>query len=150
MLISRRFEFDAGHRVFGHESKCAYLHGHRYVADVMFQSSELDALGRVIDFGILKESCGTWIDGQWDHALLLHPNDPIHGALMEAGEASRVRLLHDPLRGDPLNPTAENMAYILGYVLQVVIQEAQQHIDAEVVEVSLWETPNCRAIWRKK
>lgn len=30
MLITRRLEFDAGHRIPDHQSQCRYLHGHRY------------------------------------------------------------------------------------------------------------------------
>ena len=33
-VITRKLEFDAGHRVMNHESKCATCHGHRYVLEV--------------------------------------------------------------------------------------------------------------------
>lgn len=62
MLIMRKFEFDYAHRVLGHESKCKHLHGHRGVAEVIVSSPGLDSLGRIIDFGIVKQRVGKWID----------------------------------------------------------------------------------------
>ena len=59
---TRKLEFDAAHRVMEHESKCRHLHGHRYVAEVTVATSELDGLGRVLDFGLLKTELGGWID----------------------------------------------------------------------------------------
>ena len=34
MLITRRLEFDAGHRISTHTSQCRHLHGHRYAIEV--------------------------------------------------------------------------------------------------------------------
>ncbi|MDP2056292.1 MAG: 6-carboxytetrahydropterin synthase, partial [Thiobacillus sp.] len=34
MLITRRLEFDAGHRIPNHASQCRHLHGHRYALEI--------------------------------------------------------------------------------------------------------------------
>ncbi|MHB8760606.1 MAG: 6-pyruvoyl trahydropterin synthase family protein, partial [Thiobacillus sp.] len=34
MLITRRLEFDAGHRIPNHGSQCRHLHGHRYALEI--------------------------------------------------------------------------------------------------------------------
>ena len=34
MLITRRLEFDAGHRIPHHASQCRHLHGHRYAIEI--------------------------------------------------------------------------------------------------------------------
>ena len=34
MRITRRLEFDAGHRIPDHASQCRHLHGHRYAIEV--------------------------------------------------------------------------------------------------------------------
>ena len=34
MRITRRLEFDAGHRIPNHQSQCRHLHGHRYALEV--------------------------------------------------------------------------------------------------------------------
>ena len=33
ITCTRRIEFDAAHRVMGHEGKCKHLHGHRYALE---------------------------------------------------------------------------------------------------------------------
>jgi 6-pyruvoyltetrahydropterin/6-carboxytetrahydropterin synthase len=34
MRITRRLEFDAGHRIPDHASQCRHLHGHRYALEI--------------------------------------------------------------------------------------------------------------------
>ena len=34
MFITRRLEFDAGHRIPHHASQCRYMHGHRYAIEI--------------------------------------------------------------------------------------------------------------------
>jgi len=65
--ITRKIEFDSGHRVLGHEGKCAHLHGHRYVAEITVESAGLDSLGRVVDFSVIKEKVGKWVDENWEY-----------------------------------------------------------------------------------
>ncbi len=71
---TRRIQFCCGHRVHRHEGKCANLHGHNYVLFVTAQGS-LDSVGRVIDFSVLKERIGGWIDQNWDHGFVLGVED---------------------------------------------------------------------------
>ena len=52
---SRKIDFDAGHRVIGHKNKCQYLHGHRYSLEITATALELDELGMVADFVVLKK-----------------------------------------------------------------------------------------------
>lgn len=68
---TRKIEFDAGHRVVGHENKCQFLHGHRYVLEVKAESSVTDNLGMVIDFGHMKSIIQKWIDNNFDHNIIL-------------------------------------------------------------------------------
>lgn len=75
ITICKRIEWDAAHRVLRHESKCATLHGHRYAAEIACSADALDDLGRVIDFGVIKEVVGKWIDDNWDHNTLLNRDD---------------------------------------------------------------------------
>ena len=150
--ITRKLEFDAGHRVLKHESKCRHLHGHRYVAEVMVTAPELDGLGRVIDFGVVKQLVGGWIDANWDHNLILHPADPLlhvltvirqEGSLIfedAGGQVDAVLGGKEPFVMDS-NPTAENMSRVL---FQAAVELLQPH-DISVVQIRLYETPNCWA-----
>lgn len=135
ITCTRSFGFDAGHRIVGHESKCANLHGHRYTAEVTCKAPSLDHLGRVIDFGCIKEIIGAWIDEHWDHNMILFGDDPLlnMGTFTMFGK-KRPYVMQD-------NPTAECMAIHLWYVASNLLKKKS----IEVVKVRLWETPNCYA-----
>jgi 6-pyruvoyltetrahydropterin/6-carboxytetrahydropterin synthase len=140
--VTKRLEWDSGHRVLGHRGKCRHLHGHRYAAEITVQSPDLDGLGMVVDFGVIKERVGGWIDQSWDHNLLLHPDDP----LLELSNKQLQEVCGDRLpyvMPPPCpNPTAENIARVL-YDAAVGLLDP-----LKVVEVTVWETPTCRATYR--
>ena len=136
--ITRKLEFDAGHRVMGHEGKCASVHGHRYVVEVTVEAEQLDEIGRVVDFSVIKELVGGWVDAHWDHGYIARTDDPIVPALK--AEDSKLFLMPDGM-----NPTAENM-------VEIVVTIASAFLEGHglsVVKVRLYETPNCWAEWVK-
>ena len=49
MRITRRLEFDAGHRIPNHQSQCRHLHGHRYALEITLGGGVIDAAGRPDD-----------------------------------------------------------------------------------------------------
>ncbi len=150
LTVTRKFEFDSGHRVLMHESKCKHLHGHRYVAEVTVTAPGLDPIGRVIDFGALKASIGEWIDEHWDHNMILHPDDPLWNAMItmdeRPGENSQRDILFAGKRPFRMpvgqNPTAENMAK---YLFRVCSNILLPNTELTVSSVRLYETPNCYA-----
>ena len=132
----RRVQFAAGHRVLGHEGKCAHLHGHNYVVFFYAEADALDGVGRVIDFSILKERLGGWIDQHWDHGFIYFDQDE---------DLSRVFSEHLPGHKHfpmPRNPTAENMAQ---YLLETVGPEQLGGTGVHLSKVVIWETENCFA-----
>jgi 6-pyruvoyltetrahydropterin/6-carboxytetrahydropterin synthase len=134
-VCTRRIEFDAAHRVMHHESKCKNLHGHRYVVEASFAATGLDTLGRVIDFGVIRELLGNWIDSNWDHATILYDKDKALGNAISDQTGQRIFYL-------PSNPTAENMA---DYLLHDVCPALFKAHDVTCVRLRLYETPNCYA-----
>lgn len=132
---TRRIEFDAAHRVMQHESKCRDLHGHRYAVEATFTGRELDALGRVVDFGVVKEVLGGWIDTNWDHATILHEKDKALGESIAAVTGQKIYYL-------PQNPTAENLA---DYLLNELCPRLFAGKDVRCTRIRLYETPNCYA-----
>lgn len=137
---TRRIQFCAGHRVMGHENKCAHLHGHNYVALITATAEELDTVGRIIDFAVLKERIGGWIESNWDHGFILWQFDSDARTLLQGwtpshGVPQKVSVL-------PNNPTAENMAE---YLFHTVCPNELAGTGVEVIRVELWETENCRA-----
>ncbi len=132
---TRRIEFDAAHRVMEHESKCRHLHGHRYGVEATFAAGDLDRLGRVIDFGTIRDTLGGWIDTHWDHATILNEKDRALGDAIAAKTGQTIFYL-------PGNPTAEHMAQ---YLLSEVCPKLFGSSGARCTRIRLYETPNCYA-----
>jgi len=132
---TRRLEFDAAHRVMEHESKCRNLHGHRYVLEATFSAGKLDSLGRVVDFGVIKERLGDWIDTHWDHTTILFDKDKALGDAINGQTQQTIFYL-------PANPTAENMA---AYILEKVCPDLFKESGLTCTAITLYETPNCKA-----
>lgn len=138
--IIRKFTFDAGHRVYGHESKCSHVHGHTYIVEVEC-SGGLDSLGRVIDFSIIKDVCGKWIDDNLDHGMILYKDDPLADIWMNGfpdGGGGNQKIHKHFLMSK--NPTAENIAEFLYKTFNRILQGR-----VVVESVVVHETPNCRA-----
>lgn len=141
--IIRKLEFDYGHRVLGHEGKCKHLHGHRGVAEITVRAPKLDDLGRVIDFGVIKQLIGGWIDENWDHNILLHQDDPLTQLFESMGEGHPIFGGKKPyIIGNGLNPTAEVMA-------EVLFRQANRLLKGNLMawQVRFFETPNSSAIY---
>lgn len=132
---TRRLEFDAAHRVMGHEGKCKHLHGHRYAIEATFTAKQLDTLGRVVDFGIIKEKLGQWVDANWDHTTILYGKDKALGNAITTQTGQKIFYL-------PSNPTAENMA---DYLLHAVCPKLFAKYPVRCIGLRLYETPNCYA-----
>ncbi len=135
ITCTRRLEFDAAHRVMLHESKCKYLHGHRYVVEASFSANELDALGRVIDFGVIKSRLGKWLDEYFDHNTILHEADSPLGEMIAQQLAQNIYYL-------PYNPTAENIAR---YLLEEICPPMFADSAITCTHIRVYETPNCYA-----
>jgi len=138
----RRIQFCSGHRVHKHESKCAHPHGHNYVAfihsRVRVQESfgELDDVGRVIDFSVLKERVGTWIDENWDHGFIYMKGDLDMEIVFKDSEYKHYAM--------EKNPTAENMAQ---HLVRDICPKLMEGTNVDIFKVVLWETENCYAVF---
>lgn len=132
---TRRLELDAAHRVTRHESKCAHLHGHRYVIEVTCSAQALDGCGRVIDFGVVKTVLGGWLDEHWDHGTLVCIDDV---DLLDL--CARRAWKHYVFDGEP---TAENIAAETGRVAQDLLAP----LGVKVVGIRVYETPGCWSDW---
>jgi 6-pyruvoyltetrahydropterin/6-carboxytetrahydropterin synthase len=129
--VTKELHFCYGHRLLNYDGKCRHLHGHNGKVVVTLESADLDPLGMVVDFSIVKLVLGKWIDDHLDHRMLLHKDDPVIPELRRQGE---------PFVTLDANPTAENIAKMI--YTQAVTQ------GLPVVEVTLWETENSYATYR--
>lgn len=142
-IYARRYhDISCGHRVVGHESKCRFLHGHNYRIHFTICADEgLDALGRVIDFGVIKSILCEWLEEEWDHKFLMWEEDPILDTFLEPFDI-RPDVIDDlGIHPVPFNPTAENMAiYLLETIGPLVLPG-----NVRLVRVVIDETRKCSA-----
>ncbi len=128
--VSRQIDFCYGHRLLNYRGKCRHLHGHNGKVLITIEASGLDDRGMVLDFNDIKNVVSRWIDENLDHRMILSRNDPAVPVLQELGE---------PLFLLESNPTAENIA-------KAIFDFAADQ-GFPIVEVRLWETPNCFATY---
>ena len=132
ITATRYHDFSTGHRVYGHESKCAHLHGHNYRIHLTVEADELDSVGRVLDFSAIKEYLCYWLEDNWDHKFLVWENDPFANALKALDPDGTVIV--------NFNPTAENMGQ---YLIDVVGPAQLKDTNTKLISVSIEETRKC-------
>lgn len=135
--IERTHDISMGHRVVGHEGKCNHLHGHNYRFHFVCTSDTLDSIGRIIDFGVIKERLCLWIENHWDHRMMLWDQDPLRKALQE--------LVFEDIVLVPFNPTAEELAR---YIVEVVAPIALEGTGVQLIGCTVEETARCLASYR--
>lgn len=138
LQVVRRIHFSAGHRLVGHEGACAYLHGHNYVVFI-HATGDLDSVGRVIDFAVLKERVGGWILENWDHGFIVAAHDDDTRRALAAFSSHGLKQKAFVL---DRNPTAENMAHFLA---REVSPKVLGGTGVRVVKIVVQETENCSA-----
>lgn len=139
-VVKRYHDISTGHRVHNHESKCAHLHGHNYRIHFNVvpawgpgaSRNGLDAVGRVIDFSVVKEKLCMWLEDNWDHKFLIWEDDPLAEVLVTYDPEGTVVV--------PFNPTAENMAE---YLVRVVGPHQLHGTSVELMSVEIEETRKC-------
>jgi 6-pyruvoyltetrahydropterin/6-carboxytetrahydropterin synthase len=142
MLITRRLEFDAGHRIPDHQSQCRHLHGHRYAIEVTLSGSIIDkagdaANGMVMDFSQVKQLAMAHLVDAWDHAFLAFAGDRAVIDFLATLSGHKTVVLDRV-------PTAENLARIAFDRLDAVYRDSYgNHLQLD--RVRLYETPNCWA-----
>lgn len=133
---SRYHDISVGHRVFGHESKCAHLHGHNYRVHFTVEAECLDSVGRVMDFSVIKERLCMWLEENWDHKFLVFVNDPWMAVLAD---------LDETVVGTIFNPTAENMAM---YLVKYIGPRQLEGTGCTLLEVTIEETRKCSCTYK--
>ncbi|MFM9058659.1 MAG: 6-pyruvoyl trahydropterin synthase family protein [Planctomycetaceae bacterium] len=140
LALVRQLKFCAGHRLHGHEGRCAFFHGHNYRVDVEVVAegggTDVDAVGRVVDFSLIKSRMLGWLDEHWDHAFLVFDEDANALAAVRMVEPTKYFVM-------PWNPTAENMAR---YLLEVVAPRVLGDLGVVARRVAVWETDEACAV----
>ena len=142
LTITRKLEFDAGHRIPDHASQCRNLHGHRYTllitltGELVQKDGESDN-GMIMDFGDIKALANLHLVNKWDHAFIVYENDSMVRAFLESLSDHKTVVIDRV-------PTVENLTKAAFDILKDVYQDRfGRHL--ALTKVTLYETPNCWA-----
>lgn len=139
MQITRRLEFDAGHRIPNHNSQCKHLHGHRYAIEItlsgdIITTEGVSEQGMVMDFSDVKRIAKERVVDAWDHAFLAYRGDGVVLDFLNTLPGHKTVVLD-------VVPTAENLAKVAFDLLQDAYRDTfGNHLRLE--RVRLYETPN--------
>ncbi|HEX5364540.1 MAG TPA: 6-carboxytetrahydropterin synthase QueD [Gallionella sp.] len=139
MLITRRLEFDAGHRIPNHNSQCRHMHGHRYAIEITLSGELITTEGQseqgmVMDFSDVKRIAKEKLVDAWDHAFLVYRNDrKVCDFLATLPEHKTVVL--------DVVPTAEHLAQVAFDILNAAYTDLYGN-NLRLERVRLYETPN--------
>jgi 6-pyruvoyltetrahydropterin/6-carboxytetrahydropterin synthase len=142
MRITRRLEFDSGHRIPNHRSRCRHLHGHRYALEVTLTGPVVATPGdpregMVLDFSEVKAIARRVVVDVWDHAFLAWQEDRAVLDFLATIPEHRTVVFAKP-------PTAEHLAEAAFRLLEPAY--TKEYGDAlQLARVRLYETPNCWA-----
>jgi len=139
MQITRRLEFDAGHRIPNHASQCRHLHGHRYAIEITLSGDIITAegaseQGMVMDYSEVKRIAKEQLVDAWDHAFLVYRGDKEVLEFLQSLPNHKTVVLDVP-------PTAENLAIVAFDILNPAYHDTYgNHLQLE--RVRIYETPN--------
>ena len=114
-------EFEAAHFIDGYVGKCQRLHGHNWTVEARVCGRELDRLGMLVDFKLLKTELNRVLD-ELDH-----------------------RYLNELDAFSAINPTAENLArYIFE---QLAASEIFKSGATRLLSIKVNESPRSAVVY---
>jgi 6-pyruvoyltetrahydropterin/6-carboxytetrahydropterin synthase len=139
MFITRRLEFDAGHRIPNHASQCKHLHGHRYAIEITLSGDIITTEGQseqgmVMDFSDVKRIAKEKVVDAWDHAFLVYCGDRAVSDFLASLPGHKTVVLD-------VVPTAENLAQTAFNILNVAYRDVYGN-NLRLERVRIYETPN--------
>ena len=142
LTITRKLEFDAGHRIPDHNSQCRNLHGHRYVLEITLTGQVVDHDGQadngmIMDFSDVKNLARENLVDLWDHAFLVYEKDAQVKDFLHSLPNHKTVVLNRV-------PTVENLAKIAFDILKPVYRD-RYSTGLSLSKIKLYETPNCWA-----
>jgi 6-pyruvoyltetrahydropterin/6-carboxytetrahydropterin synthase len=139
MQITRRLEFDAGHRIPNHNSQCRHLHGHRYAIEItlsgnIITTEGVSEQGMVMDFSDVKRIAKERVVDAWDHAFLVYRGDAMVLDFLNTIPDHKTVVLD-------VVPTAENLVKVAFELLDSAYRDTFGN-NLKLERVRLFETPN--------
>ena len=139
--ITKKFDFETAHALYGYDGKCKNVHGHSYKLFVTVIGTPIDDKehvknGMVIDFTDLKKIVKEEIEDVFDHATIFNRNSPhLDLANFMIKEGHHVILVD-------YQPSSEMM--ILDFVDRI---KAKLPNAVELHSLKLYETESSYAEW---
>lgn len=140
LRVSKIFNFETAHALWGYDGKCANIHGHSYILTVsisgdLIEDPEHPKYGMIIDFGELKDIVRPEIVDIYDHCLLVRKNTPHEGYANVETAFKKIWLTE-------FQPTCENM---LLDMVKKMLNALPSHIELRYMK--LQETKSSFAEW---
>ena len=106
--ITKQFNFETGHALYGYDGKCKNVHGHSYKLSVTVIGTPITdnnnvKWGMVIDFSDLKKIVKEEVVDVFDHAIVFNKHTPHASLAMTMRSEGHNVILAD------YQPTSENM-----------------------------------------
>lgn len=140
LRVSKIFNFETAHALWGYDGKCKNIHGHSYELTVSVTGKQITdpndpKYGMIIDFSDLKKIVHENIVDVYDHCLLVNGNTP-HKAYADVEHGFAKIWLCD------FQPTCENM-------LVDMVRRLQENLpdDIALKFVRLRETEKSYSEW---
>lgn len=139
--ITKQFNFETGHALYGYDGKCKNVHGHSYKLSVTVIGSPITdtsnvKYGMVIDFGDLKKIVKEEIVDVFDHATVFNKNTPHIELAKELKDRGHHVILVD------YQPTSEMMVIDFAQKIQSRLPE-----NIKLHAIKLQETETSFAEW---
>ncbi len=138
--VSKVFDFEMAHALWGYDGKCSNVHGHSYRLTVTVEGEVRQETGHpkdgmVVDFSDLKAVVKSQVVDVYDHALVINEQTPQELVQMLQKHYAKVYLT-------PWQPTCENL--LLEYVRRL-----QKHLPTglKLCYAKLQETATSYAEW---
>ncbi|MGH1352655.1 MAG: 6-pyruvoyl trahydropterin synthase family protein [Methyloligellaceae bacterium] len=170
--VTRKLEIDAAHRITTHGSQCRHIHGHRYVIEVTCEAEMLNTTGTetdmVLDFSFIKQEMVRQIEGPCDHGFILSLHDDEllqrlspEGTNWQAWKAELSEAVDGNGYCSTTNAYMETRLYIVPFqsTAECLARHWYQRLspaingvngsNVKVKSVTVWETPNCFAVYQE-
>ncbi|MDO4228437.1 MAG: 6-carboxytetrahydropterin synthase [Capnocytophaga sp.] len=139
--ITKKFDFEAGHALYGYDGKCKNMHGHSYKLYVTVIGEPINdpnnvKHGMVIDFGDLKRIVTEQIINKFDHGMIFNANSPHLHLASELQSKDHHIILVD------YQPTSENL--VIDFAQRI---KKQLPSNVTLFSLRLQETESSYAEW---
>jgi 6-pyruvoyltetrahydropterin/6-carboxytetrahydropterin synthase len=145
--ISKKFDFEMGHRLDGHKGLCNNIHGHSYTIETVFEGDIIEkenssSNGMVMDYGDMKKVVKGFIDEFLEHSVMVYSKDEEWKKFLKKNGFKCTIV--------PFRVTAENMCVWIFDALSKTFQKVFtdgliENKDARMVGIRMWETKNSMA-----